>query len=154
MKFLTDRMLGKLTRWLRILGYDTLYSPPFKSDKDIVEEAKKESRILLTRDTKLARNFTVPTLLIESQDIEGQLREVVIRFLLDTKTFLFSRCPLCNEELDKISKLKVKEEKKIPNGVKRSIDEFRYCKRCDKYYWEGNHHQRIKECLLKIKVSI
>ncbi|MEW6095615.1 MAG: Mut7-C RNAse domain-containing protein [bacterium] len=142
MKFIADDMLGKLAKWLRILGYDTVYYRT-QNDYDLIERAQKENRILLTRDTQLSKNWLVPTLLIKDEIIDAQLKQVIQRFNLEIDEHLFSRCPVCNTLLIEIDKEKIKE--KIPKFVYQTYDEFWTCTTCNRYYWAGTHWMNIKE---------
>lgn len=150
MKFILDDMLGRLARWIRIMGYDAKYANRI-SDDEIIEQAKDEGRILLTRDKLLVKRFAVPSLLIKSEDIESQLNYVIKRFNLDIKN-IFTRCPSCNGELKEIEKEKVYNN--VPPIVFSRYDNFSICKACSKYYWKGHHWEKIKETLSKLTETI
>ncbi|HAW49659.1 TPA: hypothetical protein DCX16_01720 [bacterium] len=145
MKFILDDMLGKLARWLRIMGYDAKY-PTRVSDEKIIEIAKDEGRILLTRDRALAKRFIVPSLFILSTDIDEQLVQVIKRFSLDIKD-IWKRCPVCNGILNSIEKEEVKGN--VPQIVFLRYDEFFLCSSCKKYYWKGYHWDGITQRLKK-----
>jgi uncharacterized protein with PIN domain len=147
MKFLADHMLGSLARWLRFFGFDCAY-PDALSDKELKEIAKKEERILLTRDKELSRAKDITTLYIESTDMEEQLVRVVLEFHLKP-TDALSRCSLCNSILEKIEKSEVKG--KVPENVFSLQNEFWKCNRCGKYYWKGTHYQGIKKTLEELE---
>jgi len=140
-KFIADDMLGKLAKWMRILGYDTVYYRT-QIDNELIEQAQKEKRILLTRDIQLSRNWLVPTLLIKEETIDEQLKQVIQRFNLEIEEGLFSRCPKCNTLLTEIKKEEIKE--KIPEYVYQSYNEFWICPTCKRYYWAGTHWMNIK----------
>src|SRR5215471_2949230 len=93
--FIADVMVGKLARWLRVLGFDVAYSNTYEDD-EIVRVAASENRIILTRDTGLAaRKLDSQCLFIESGDYKEQIRQVLSSFSL--KDFkVFSRCLECN----------------------------------------------------------
>lgn len=148
MKFVVDSMLGKLAKWLRILGYDTLYVTYADCDKDLIELAEAEDRILLTRDTALARSWLVPTLLIKSEKIDEQIIQVSRRFNLDMEKYLLSRCPKCNITLTPIKKEKIKD--KVPLLVYDTYKEFWRCKGCKRVYWTGTHWENIKKKIKSI----
>lgn len=148
MKFIVDDMLGKLAKWLRILGYDALYCRT-QNDYDLIEIAQKEGRILLTRDIQLSKNWIVPTLLIKDEVIEDQLKQVIQRFNLEMEEHLFSRCPICNTLLIKIEKDEIKD--KLPEFVYQSYNEFWTCTTCNRYYWTGSHWMNIKTKIKKLK---
>jgi hypothetical protein len=139
-------MLGKLARWLRILGYDTLYFRK-KEDEELLRLAEEEGRVLLTRDRSLAKNWQVPTLLLRSEESFEQLVEVVKRFKLKMHPLLaLHRCPICNTSLCCVKKEDIKSGS-IPEYVLQSYENFWYCEECKKYYWEGTHWTNIRKKL-------
>ncbi len=148
MKFLCDEMLGKLAKWLRIIGYDVLYLKNME-DEEIIENSAREGRILLTRDKKLAKKFKT-SLYIEEKDIDGQIKRVVeaFRISIDEKNFL-SRCTICNLPIEKIEKEKVKG--KVPENVFESMKEFWICRNCGRIYWAGSHWKNMKEKIEKVQ---
>jgi len=131
-------MLGKLARWLRILGYDAIYARG--GDRDIVAEANREGRILLTRDKELAsKGF-----LIKTFSVEDQLKELLDAGLIEIREEkMMTRCPLCNSLLKPIEKESVRG--KVPEKSFESSDSFWYCDQCKKYYWIGKHWIDIKK---------
>jgi hypothetical protein len=147
-KFVVDGMLGKLGKWLRILGYDTLYYND-KTDEELVDIADMEGRVLLTKDTELAHNFLVQTFLVRGNNPEEQLRQVVRRFELDLDEGAMSRCPVCNAELKQVGKMSVKHS--VPRFVFESYEEFWRCGHCDKIYWTGTHWRNIKQRIEQIR---
>ncbi|HDN80063.1 MAG TPA: hypothetical protein ENG33_06340, partial [Chloroflexi bacterium] len=102
MKFLADSMLGSLAKWLRILGYDTLYFPNME-DSELARLAMKEGRVLLTRDQELARRKGLKALLIKSEKLQEQITQVFRELNLEKKN-PFSRCPVCNTPLQPVDK--------------------------------------------------
>ena len=147
MKFLADHMLGSLAKWLRFFGFDTAY-PKVLPDKELIALAKREERIVLTRDKDLANVKGIDALYIESTDLEEQLTEVIVRYNLKI-TKEFSRCSLCNSILIEVEKSQVKG--KVPEKVYNWQDEYWECPKCKKYYWQGTHFKGIKEKLEKLK---
>ena len=144
MRFLCDRMLGSLCRWLRLLGFDATY-PVEIIDRGIDELALNESRILLTRDRSFAQNARSRNLMIKSLDRDEQLKEVdrefnIIGHSIERK-LLLSRCSVCNHSLDEIAKDEI--EGKVPRGVYEHQDSYWYCAKCVKYYWPGTHYMEI-----------
>lgn len=148
-------MLGSLSRWLRLFGFDTLYRNNFK-DQELIKISIQNDRILLTRDNVLAKSKPLKkVLLIRSEDIKDQIKEVVEKILRDNPSFSVAdllnftpRCPVCNGDMEKIRKEKVKED--LPEHVVFSTEEFVICKFCGKIYWHGTHKERID----KIKKEI
>jgi uncharacterized protein with PIN domain len=145
MKFLADQMLGKLAKWLRFLGYDTLY-PTSTDDEELIEICRAQNRILLTRDRDLAnstnKHHDLPGVYyIESQNLDLQLNQVIKDLNLDLVKMSLSRCAECNAKITEVKKEQV--EGKVPKGVYDRQDRFWYCNNCDKYYWQGSHYDQI-----------
>ncbi len=132
-KFFCDAMLGKLGRWLRMLGYDTLIANKDTDDTIILLVCRIEKRYLLTRDKDLGRYG----IYIRSQNLTEQLSQVFSLFGLDIKP---SRCPLCNSEL-------------IPAEHPLGFKDTLFCPLCQKYYWKGSHWRKIIKTLEKILIS-
>jgi len=153
-RFLADAMLGRLGRWLRILGYDvTTFKHEAKQAKKsadkILEEARAEKRLILTRDTYfLKRKSLPPHLFIEDDRLEDQLRQVFKDLHLKPEATL-NRCLDCNLPLGDISKEKVKD--RVPSYVLQTQTEFSECPKCKKIYWEGTHVERMIEQIERIK---
>jgi uncharacterized protein with PIN domain len=143
MKFIVDGMLGRLAKWLRILGYDTAFSPNL-DDNQLVRLARAEGRLLLTRDRGLARRRGVQCLLIESHHLEEQLDQILAELPL-TGEHPFSRCPVCNTPLQKVEKPEL--EGRVPPHIFRTHNDFSLCPNCDKIYWPGTHWARMREKL-------
>ncbi len=139
MKFLADAMLGRLAKWLRILGYDTAYFSQIE-DSELVRIARAEGRMLLTRDRELARRKGFSCLLIESDRFEEQMRQLLRDLDLDVDSSS-SRCARCNTALRPVGKEEVEE--RVPPYVLRRHEHFSLCPRCDKVYWRGTHWQRM-----------
>lgn len=145
MKFICDDNLGKLAKWLRTLGYDTLFSPDIE-DTELVSKALKEDRVILSRDQQLKRFKSAEKnlLLLSSNQPLEQLREVLKKFSLkpEEKNH-FTRCLVCNQVLVPISKKEV--ENKVPPFVFKTQEKFFYCSKCDKFYWAGTHVKNLKK---------
>ncbi|GAH20118.1 unnamed protein product [marine sediment metagenome] len=138
--FIVDMMLGRLARYLRIFGYDVLYFQKI-SDEDLVNKAESESRIVLTRDSRMIRRSPfkygrVKFLFIRHDKVLKQLEQLVKELNLELKINLI-RCIECNQILKKVDKERAKG--KVPIFVYKSITNFAYCSNCDKYYWSGSH---------------
>jgi hypothetical protein len=123
MKLLLDGMLGRLAKWLRLLGYDTAYFADL-DDNELVRLARAQGRTLLTRDTELARRRGLSSLLIESDELEEQIQQAISELHLETKQ-PFSRCPVCNTLLQEVEKPSVKE--RVPPYVFRTEEHFSLC---------------------------
>lgn len=147
-RFFADAMLGRLARWLRILGYDTRYEAHVE-DAALVQRAVQEERVILTRDRALPEEFRVPALvLVEAERPEDQLRELVTRFGLDTEGRLFTRCSRCNGGLEPAPRHLIAEQ--VPPRVLRDHDRFKRCPGCGRVYWEGSHADRIRLALRRV----
>lgn len=149
MRFICDHMLGTLARWLRLLGFDVLYPGPIP-DREVKEIAKRENRIILTRDKELAGNKKVRALHVASDDLEEQLLFTISELKLDI-TNPMTRCSLCNSILKKVGKPAV--EGKVPEKVFERQMEFWYCAECKKYYWQGSHWDRITKMIERLSSS-
>jgi uncharacterized protein with PIN domain len=149
MKFLVDFMLGRLCKWLRLLGYDASY---FLSDKksDLIYQSLKEGRIILTRDHHLSKNKAIKLIIINSDSFEEQLNQVFSKLNIKVNPDnIFTRCLVCNEVLLEIDKEKVKD--KVPSYVFQTQEEFSYCPSCQKVYWKGTHWDLANQLLEKFK---
>lgn len=143
MKLLADAMLGRLSRWLRIMGYDTAYLAD-TDDFAVLRLARAEERLILTRDHDLAERRGVHTVLINSESLEDQLREVWAAVGPPPEPS-FSRCPECNRTLVQASPEVVAA--RVPPYIKRTQDEFSLCEACGRVYWQGTHWQRMQELI-------
>ena len=143
-QFVADVMVGKLARWLRMLGYDVLYNNRFEDD-EILGIAAAQGRIILTRDVGLHERSRGNSLLIADDHYQDQVRQVVSTFQLK-EFFPFTRCAECNTPLVETDKESV--FLKIPPYVYLTQDQFARCPACDRVYWRGTHADRIREKLL------
>ena len=140
-KFILDVHLGKLARFIRLLGFDALYSNHY-SDKDILDVIKIEQRIVLTRDVGLLKHKAISWgYWLRSQDPFKQLEEVIERFQLKKDIQPFSRCLICNGYLHKIEKAKVHHL--LPPRTQIFFHEFYQCQDCRKIYWKGSHYEHM-----------
>jgi uncharacterized protein with PIN domain len=152
LRFITDGMLGKLTRWLRMLGHDVTY---FRSadDEKLVEIAKCEKRVLLTRDHKLYQQAVargLDAVLVEATDEAGKLADLAGRFGFMLEIDLsISRCPKCNARIESVSKEEVVDE--IPEATSMNYNDFWKCPACGQVYWRGAHWKRIEKTLEEAK---
>lgn len=151
MKFICDDNLGKLAKWLRTLGYDTLFSRTI-SDSQLLSKALNEDRVILTRDTKLVKlKVASKYLLIESDKPLEQLKQVKDKFNLETsEEKLFTRCLVCNTPLNSIEKEKIKD--KAPPYVYETQENFVFCSKCKKIFWSGTHVQKMTERLKESQI--
>ena len=146
MKFVADAMLGRLAKWLRILGHDTAYFPNLE-DQELVRLARAEDRVLLTRDTELTRRRGLRCVLLESDGFEEQLGQLLRELSLDVNGP--PRCAICNALLEAIDRATAKG--RVPPYVYRCHTDFTLCPACDKVYWRGTHWQRMRERIDRIR---
>jgi len=155
LKFVTDGMLGKLTRWLRMLGHDVEYTSSM-SDKELIQKAKKENRVLLTRDVELYRQATArgaDAFLTENPNQTADLANLARRFKFRLEVDVnVSRCPKCNTKIRAVSKASVAG--KIPSTTSSNYDEFWQCPGCGQVYWLGTHWKRIDKTLKEAKETL
>jgi uncharacterized protein len=140
--FILDTHLGKLSRYLRLLGFDCLYRNDY-TDPEIIDIAVREKRIILTRDLGILKNDKVTHgYWLRSQDSKKQLNEVLQKFDLFSKIKEFSRCIVCNGKIRKINK-SIIAKNLLPNTL-QFYDEFFQCTSCKRIYWEGSHFVNMK----------
>jgi len=150
MKFIADAPLGRLVKWLRILGFDTLYYRADPLDK-LIERAEREGRIILTRNRRLRERLEGRDFLFITNDKPLlQLREVIQRYDIypGRGGSLFSRCLRCNRLLEEVEKADVVG--KVPEYVYQTHDRFLTCGKCQRIYWAGTHLERMEQELKKI----
>ena len=148
LKFIADGMLGKLTRWLRMLGHNVKYSNKL-DDAQLIAIAKRERRILLTRDLELYQQATakgVQAFYVDGQTQAENLAKVSQKFgiWLDID-MAKSRCPKCNVQVKPIPKEKVAD--KVEKSTFAYYNEFWECPKCGQIYWQGAHWTRIRKTL-------
>lgn len=150
MKFLLTKELGRLAKWLRILGFDAVY---FKQDNlsSLIIQALRDNRIILTRNHRLPKLRGFKIVVIKAEKIKEQLSEVlkVLEIKADSDR-MFSRCIICNEELIDIEKEKVKD--KVPEYVFKTQEDFVTCPKCKHIYWKGTHFGNVKNTLQEINL--
>ncbi|MGC9357591.1 MAG: Mut7-C RNAse domain-containing protein [Anaerolineae bacterium] len=147
-RFLADAMLGKLARWLRFLGFDTLYLQA--DDHLLAHRARAEDRILLTRDRELAKRRGLRSILIVSQDLEEQLVQILTE-VGEPSDKTPARCMRCNVPLVEISLEEASTH--VPPYVAQTQEEFRQCPQCGKVYWHGSHWKSMQKRLREVLES-
>jgi len=143
MKFVADIMLGRLARWMRLLGFDVLY-PDTSDDKELLKFA--DERIILTRDKELGKKENV--FLIKSVKIDEQLNQVINELNLKISRPL-SRCSVCNQILAEVEKSSVKAL--VPERIYNNHDTFWRCPDCNRIYWKGSHYDKIMDTVSRLK---
>ena len=152
MKFIADGMLGKLTRWLRMLGQDVKYSNQ-SEDAELIAMAEKEQRILLTRDLELYQHAVakgICAFYVEGPTEAEKLAELAKQFNVSlTINLRRSRCPRCN------TRIEITPKEKLPNKIEKNTltyyDEFWKCPKCGQIYWQGAHWKGIQVTLDEAK---
>lgn len=145
LRFIADVHLGKLSRYLRMLGFDILYQADL-SDEKIIEIARKEGRMILTRDLGILKSRQVTHgYFLRHTDPKEQMKEVVLRFDLKDQIHPFSRCLECNALLRAVSKEKI--EKRLLPDTKKYFNTFYECPSCERLYWEGSHYERMESII-------
>ncbi|MCD6412742.1 MAG: Mut7-C RNAse domain-containing protein [Elusimicrobia bacterium] len=149
MKFLVDRMCGRLARWLRLLGYDAKYVDRKKGVPDIIYESLREQRIILTRNRRLSARRGYRVYYVKTDDFFSQIKEVAENFgIKANEEKLFSRCINCNGEIVEAKKDEVKDF--VPSFVFQTTEKFYKCLACGKIYWKGSHIALAKKILSRM----
>ena len=149
-KFLADSMLGKLARWLVLLGYDARYAHvKGETDLELLEQAHREGRVFLTRDTKIPAVAGLRMVVVRGQRFEDQLLQVQKELgLKPDRRKLFSRCTYCNEPLTPLSRDEALPL--VPPLVRELKTPFFRCPSCKRMYWSGTHTERTIKRLEKL----
>jgi len=149
MKFILTKELGRLSKWLRILGFDTVY---YNQDNlsSLIIQALRDERIILTRNQRLPQARGLKIVLIKNEKIKKQVEEVLktLKIVLEPE-MMFSRCILCNTELVYITKDEVKD--KVPEYVFNTQEDFLTCPQCNRIYWQGTHWGNVRKTLEEVK---
>lgn len=144
-KFIVDHNVGKLTKWLRMMGYDAVFFNG-SNDSHMVARALAEDRIILTRDTQIMKRKVitdgrVKAILIASDEPVAQMRQVTQTLNLDYRFRPFSLCLECNRPLEERSKEQVKD--RVPPYVFRTQKQYMECPECHRIYWRGTHWEAM-----------
>lgn len=143
-RFLADAMLGRLARWLRVLGFDTHYNP-MQDDHELVRLADRERRVLLTRDRHLVEHLRPDQgLLLQEEKPLAQLQEVIERCRPPRPAALFTRCLRCNRELVAAT---AEQRRRVPARAQDLPGPVLYCPACERLYWSGSHTRRMRNRL-------
>lgn len=150
--FLADRMLGRLAKWLRILGYDTAYLPQLSST-GLKREARRQGRLLLTRRTCFVRQKDVPPFVFVRADrFREQLAQVCNELQLDTAARVLTRCSVCNRVLNEIAREHVR--RRVPEYVWQTQTSFLACDTCRRVYWPATHRARVLAELRRLNLAV
>ena len=144
-KFVIDANLGRLTRYLRLLGFDCLYRNDY-DDETVAKIASKKHRIVLTRDrTLLQRKIITHGYFVREVNPKLQVKEVLKRFDLYRLTAPFTRCTRCNGRLEQVEKQEI--EHHLEPLTKKYYNNFLVCFDCQQIYWQGSHYQHAKQLI-------
>jgi uncharacterized protein with PIN domain len=160
MKFIADRMLGRLSRWLRLFGYDTFEIKKQENEDDVLLElAKKEDRVLISRDALLIRKAIknkIKAYHIRSSEIMEQLVEMHREFGLSMEPEM-ERCTLCNYIIRKVGSFEMdiikNKDYVYPERLEKGT-EFWICDNCGQVYWQGTHWNNIMQRINSLKKSV
>jgi len=151
-RFILDAHLGKLAKYLRLLGFDTIYRNDL-DDNEIIDIASGEGRIILTRDKLLLKSKRIThAYYVRATDKHDQLREVVLKFDLYSQFKSFTRCMTCNAGL--VPKQKQEIAQYAPEEILRIYNEFFFCPTCRKVFWKGSHFHRMEAYIRNLTVEL
>ena len=144
-RFLIDLNVGRLAKWLRVMGYDAVFLPD-ADDGELLRVAKMQGRVLVTRDRYILERRVVTSgeakvLLVSSDDFRRQMHELASTLSLDFQSS-FSRCIECNQALRSIAKEQVEE--RVPPFVFSTQEQFHECRQCRRLYWRGTHWHNMR----------
>lgn len=144
LKFIADVHLGRLARWLRMLGFDTLYQNNF-TRPELLRLAYEQQRVLLSRDQKLSNNPFIRTFILPEEDPERQLQQVVRHFNLQPQFHPLTLCLICNAPLHAVPMESVQHL--LPGQTKKFFREFWQCPQCQRVFWKGSHYERMQQLM-------
>lgn len=150
-RFVTDVNLGRLARFLRLLGLDTLCDPAL-DDAELGHLSTGQDRILLTRDVELLKHKTLTHgYFVRAIAPRAQVLEVANRFRIGPHLAPFTRCMMCNGSLEPRAKADVIE--RVPDGTGRHIEQYSYCSECDRIYWRGAQHPSLSRLVEAVRAG-
>lgn len=153
LKFIVDNNVGKLAKWLRMMGYDTLLFNG-SDDSQMVAKAVADRRVILTRDTEIMKRRLITggrlkALLIESDKPEQQLQQVMKTLNLEGEFRPFAVCLECNESL--VIRTREQVKNRVPPYVFQTQSQYMECPACQRIYWKGTHWQAMTRKLERLK---
>jgi uncharacterized protein with PIN domain len=151
-RFIVDHNAGKLVKWLRMMGYDSLFFNG-SDDTDMVKQGLAENRVILTRDSgimkrRVVNNGRLRAVLIESERPEEQMQQVMNTLDLDCRYHPFTLCLECNEPLVERTPVEVRD--RVPPYVYKTQHYYMECPACRRVYWRGTHWQAMMTRLEKL----
>ncbi|MBI4777223.1 MAG: hypothetical protein HY788_24080 [Deltaproteobacteria bacterium] len=141
MKFAADRMLGRLAKWLRILGYDTIYDQ--NMDANSVLSYTRDGRTVLTRGGRFRKDFLRGIVWIQDDRVDWQIRQLLNENYIDAQgKEKFLLCSRCNVKL--LAANYPEAEGRVPEYVMHSQKKILRCPACNRFYWSGTHQERMR----------
>lgn len=151
-RFVLDVHLGRLAKYMRLLGFDCLYRNDY-ADDELVAIARDDQRTLLSRDTGLLKRAEVTHgAFVRATDPRRQLKEVIDRFQLESRIAPFTRCARCNGCVEPVRSDEMGDE--LPPGVRRDETGFGRCISCRQVYWRGSHPTRLRRRLAEAGIDL
>lgn len=146
--FVLDVHLGKLARYLRFLGFDTLYRNDY-DDEELAQISSEQRRVLLTQDLGLLkRSVVIYGYRVRSPNPKVQVKEVLERFDLYAKITPFYRCSRCNGRLAPVAKEAIQHQ--LPYFTALYYHDFFQCQNCQQVYWKGAHYQKMQQLIAEL----
>lgn len=150
MRFIATKELGRLVKWMRILGFDTEYFRESNYSK-LKIASLREQRIVITKNTRIGKPQGIKFIQIKSDKLTEQIKELFIQLhIRPDKDTMFSLCTICNIELKPVDKDKIKD--KVPEYVFKTQDDFVICPSCQRVYWHGTHRGNVEELLKEMRL--
>ncbi len=139
-------MLKNLGQWLRVAGYDVLILPDGTADRQLVERAREEGRLLITRDRKINefKNAGEFVILLDCNELEDCVSDLNRQLDIDWLYNPFGRCKLCNTELVEADRTAIE---KVPPEARNSLTQISFCPSCKQFFWDGSHVKRMRQRL-------
>jgi len=152
-KFIVDHNVGKLAKWLRMMGYDTLFFTG-EDDWQMIMTALNEGRVIVTRDTQIMKRGVVTSgrlkaVLIRGDEPRQQLQQVAETLKLDRQSRSFTICLECNQPLEERTRQQVRN--RVPPYVFQTQNQYVECPSCHRIYWKGTHWQAMTRQLEKLR---
>jgi uncharacterized protein with PIN domain len=149
LRFIADAHLGKLARYLRLLGFDCLFYNN-AGDRRLVIISVDQGRVLLTRDRELLMHRALTHgCFIHATEPKQQLQEIVQRLQLESEYNVFTRCMECNGRLRAVERSRI--ENQLPTHVRENCNEFWCCDDCGRIYWKGSHYREMRNFIDTLK---
>lgn len=150
-RFILDVHLGKLARYLRMLGFDAIYNQDWDDDA-IIDLSLRQQRIILTRDLGILKQSRVTHgYWLRHDEPQQQIREVLLALDLFNQLQPFTRCMDCNGPISPVDEAVIRED--IDPDIIERYQEFRRCQDCLKVYWRGSHYQQMLRQVSELRLE-